>query len=40
MAQSVSFLSEGLLRSWSPGLNLKQSLLVNDNTSAIDSVIP
>ncbi len=40
MAQNVSFLSEGLLRSWSPGLNLKQSLLVNDNTSAIDSVIP
>lgn len=23
-----------------PGLDLKQSLLVNDNTSAIDSVIP
>lgn len=38
MDQSVSFLSEGLLRSWSPGLNLK-SLLVNDNTSTIDSVI-
>lgn len=33
-------LSEGPLRSWSPGLNLKQSLVVNDNTSAIDSEIP
>lgn len=39
MAQGSSFLSEGLLRSWSRGLNLKQSLLVNDNTSAIDSMI-
>lgn len=40
MAQNACFVSEGLPRSWSPGLNLKQSLLVNDNTSAIDSMIP